>query len=572
MRLPLSRPLPLLALAAALGAVGCGDRATPDAPAAAEGDVGGVLVIASPAPPAAVVPLHASRSIQARQIADLVYDPLVEIGPELNTMGDAGFTGRLAERWTWAADSLSIAFHLSPRARWHDGRPVTAADVRFTYELTKDPAAASSDRSTLAGIDSVTTTDSLTAVFWFARKHPEQFYDAGGRLLVLPAHLWRDVKPDSLDAAPHAAAPVGSGPFRFSRAEPGVLIELVANTEYHLGRPKLDRVIIRHATDPAAASAQLLAGEVDFYEALTPEHVALVAGTPDVVARIGPGVSYAYLVFNQRDAQGSGRPHPLFADRELRRALTMLVDRETIARSILDSLARGGLGPFPRGLSVADTTIRQIPFDTARAVAVLDSLGWRDANGDGVRERDGRPLRFTLLVPTSSAARVKAATILQQQLAAGGVAVELEQVDIQRFMGDFGGRRFDAALGAWVLNDGSPSGARNTWGSHGATLQGGQNTGSYMNVAFDAQVDSGLATFDMAARKRHFREAYQIAVDDAPAIWLYDPRNAYGIHRRFQTPPMRPAGWWLDVRRWWIPADQRLPRDQVGLPAAVAQR
>ena len=569
MRHPNSRPLPLLALAAALGVAACTpDGGAPADSATVEGEAGGVLVIASPAPPSAVVPLRA-QSLQARQIVDLVYDPLVEIGPELNTVGDAGFTPRLAERWTWAADSLSIAFHLDPRARWHDGRAVRAEDVRFTLDLARNPAAGSSDRSNLEAIDSVTVADSLTAVVWFGRKYPEQFYDAAGRLLVLPAHLWSGVRPDSLDASPRGAAPVGSGPFRFSRAEPRVLIELAANTEYHLGRPKLDRVIIRHATDPAAASSQLLAGEVDFYEALTPEHIALVATSPDVVARTGPGVAYAFLVFNQRDPRDNRLPHALFADRELRRAVTMLVDRETIAHSILDSLARGGIGPFPRGLSVADTTIRQLPYDPARAAAILDSLGWRDADGDGVRERGGRPLRFSVLVPTASAHRMKASLLLQEQLAKGGVQAELQTLDIQPFMGDLAARRFDAALDAWVLTDGSPAGTRNTWGSFGVNVNGGQNRGSYVNVAFDAQVDSGLATFDATARQAHFSRAYQIAVDDAPAIWLYDPKNAYGIHRRYQTPPMRPTGWWLDVRHWWIPTAERLPRDQAGLPTVA---
>lgn len=552
------------ALAAAL--TGCapsgGDRPA-DGGAGAAASVGGTLVIAVPTGPSTLMPPTVG-GIQAKQITDLVYERLAEIGPGLNTFGEEGFEPRLATSWTWNADSTAISFHLDPRARWHDGQPVRAADVRYTFTVNRD-STQSVDAGYLRHVDSVTTPDSLTATVWFASHYPEQFYDAAGRLSILPAHLLGDVPRGGLDRSPQATAPVGSGPFRFVRLEPGALIELAADTGYHLGRPALDRVIMSVAPNPVAAATQLFNGEADVYEAIMPQQMGEFASHPEVVARITPSLTYSFLQFNLRDPRRPGQPHPILADRELRRALSMLVDREALVRSVWDSLAVVGLGPFPRALPTADTTVRQLAHDQARAAATLDLLGWRDGDGDGVRERAGQALEISVTVPTSSAFRQRIAVLLQDQLARGGVRLTVERLEFNTFLERLRARRFDSNLGSWVLTDGSPAGMRATWGSSGA-----QNHGRYANAAADAQVDSGLASFDVAARRAHFSRAYQLIVDDAPAIWLYEPRNVMGVHRRFVTPPIRAAGWWLDVPRWSVRAGESIARDGAAAPAPAA--
>ncbi|MHB1222946.1 MAG: peptide ABC transporter substrate-binding protein [Gemmatimonadaceae bacterium] len=552
--------------AAALAGCGPSGADSPDdggPGGAAAANVGGTLVIAVPTGPSTLMPPTVG-GIQAKQITDLVYERLAEIGPGLNTFGEDGFEPRLATSWTWSADSTAISFHLDPRARWHDGRPVRATDVRYTFAVNRD-STQSVDAGYLRHVDSVTTPDSLTATVWFAHHYPEQFYDAAGRLSILPEHLLGDVPAGGLDRSPQATAPVGSGPFRFVRLQPGALIELAADTGYHLGRPALDRVIMSVAPNPVAAATQLFNGEADVYEAIMPQQMGEFASHPDVVARITPSLTYSFLQFNLRDPRRADRPHPLLADRELRRALSMLVDREALVASVWDSLAVVGLGPFPRALPTADTTVRQLAHDPARAAAILDSLGWRDGDGDGVRERAGRPLAISVTVPTSSAFRQRMAVLLQDQLARGGVRLTVERLEFNTFLERLRARRFDTNLGSWVLTDGSPAGMRATWGSDGA-----QNHGRYASAAADAQVDSGLASFDVTERRAHFGRAYQMMVDDAPAVWLYEPRNVIGVHRRFVTPPIRAAGWWLDVPEWSVRAGERIARDGGVLAAAAA--
>jgi peptide/nickel transport system substrate-binding protein len=563
------RRLRRLALAAPLLAACSGGGDSPSADRGGEGAVGGTLVWAVPGKTGNLLPPRL-RDIQSKQVTDLVYERLAEIGPELNVVGDAGFTPRLARRWTWSADSLALTFELDPAARWHDGRPVRAEDVRFTFALNKDPEVGSTEQAYLTAIDSVTAPDSLTATVWFARRYPEQFHDAAARVSILPAHLLADAAPDALGEHPLNSAPMGSGPYRFVRLEPGVLLEMAADTGYHLGRPKLDRIVMAFV-DPNAAVNQLLAGEVDVYEALRAENMPQLAQATHLVANVGPGALYGFFQFNLADPSDTTRPHPIFGDRRMRHALSMLIDRQAIVQTSMDTLGVVGQGPLPRAVFAFDASASELGFDRTRATALLDSLGWRDADGDGVRERDGRPLAFKILVPSTSETRKRFALLLQQQLAPAGVRADIDIMEGQAVGERMVQGRFDATLNAWQLTDGSPSGLRNTWSTRGPDGRGKQNYGYYANAAFDAQVDSLLATYDTAARREHLTRAFQIIEEDAPAVWLYEPKNAIGVHRRFVTPPLRAAGWWLDLPQWSVRPGEELPRDRAA-GTTVAQR
>jgi len=550
-----------------LGLAACGGAASDatDGPVDGPPVDGGSLVWTVGGAPGALQPLLL-ESVPSKQLTDMIFERLAEIRPGLNTLGSEEFDPMLAREWSWGADSLSITFRLAPDARWHDGRPVTSRDVRFTFERIKDPRVGSVDESYFRAVDSVSTPDSLTATFWFSRRYPEQFYDVAARASIVPEHVLGAVRPDSIRFHPFGSSPVGSGRWRFVRAEPGRLVELAANDDYHLGRPHLDRIAMTVAADPATATTQLLTGEADLYEMLRLENMPQVAGSDRVVARVTPGTGYSFLMFNFRDPANPSRPHPVLADVGVRRALAMAADRTGLVRAVFDTLGVVGYGPFPRALPVADTTQAPPAFDAAGARALLDSLGWRDTDGDGVRDRNGRPLALRIVVPTSSALRVRLATGLQQQYAAIGVKLDVRQLEFQAFVAAQNARDWDAAIGSWVLMDGSPSGLRNTWGTDGS-----QNAGRYANPAFDAQVDSGNAAFDPARRRAHFSRAFAIMAEDVPAVWLYEPHNVFGLSSRFVTPELRPVGWWLDLHEWWIPADRRTPRDAAA-PAAVARR
>ena len=530
---------------------------------------GGTLVIPTGGDPDILVPALLSI-VQAQQIVDLVYDRLANIGDSLNILNDVGFTPRLADRWTWGQDSLSIAFHIDSRAKWHDGTPVRSNDVRFTFQSTIDSTLGSGTKALIANIDSVTTPDSATAVFWFHARTPQQFYDAVFQMPIIPEHIWKEVPPAAWRGSEPSRHPIGSGQYRFVRWIPRAVVELAADTANYRGPPKLSRVIWSIAPDFNTAVTRFVTGEADFFEALRPENLPEVAKHPELKTKQYRGLSYSFALFNLRDPGNHARPHPIFGNRELRRALTMATDRASLVRSVYDSLAIPALGPTVRAYPTTDPNLAQIPFDLGRARQILDSLGWRARNGDGIRERNGRALQFSLMVPNTSKQRIQLAVLLQEQLRQAGVKVDVEQLDFPVLVERERKRAFDAAIGQFNTQP-SPGSVRGSWGTAGSRASSGTNYSSYENPVFDANVDSALSSFNPTARKTHFTRAYEAIIQDAPAIWLAEPLPTVGYHSRLQLAPFRSDAWWAHIPDWWIPADKRIPRDNAPTSIAPAE-
>jgi peptide/nickel transport system substrate-binding protein len=521
--------------------------------APSDSENGGTIVIGGSADPGPLFP-PASASTESQAASELVYEYLADVGPAMNTLGDSGFVKELASDWKWSADSSSIAFAINPRARWHDGANVTSRDVAFTFSVNRD-ASLGGDAASLNDIDSVSTPDSATAVFWFNRRTPQQFYKAAAQMLILPSHLLGAIRHDSLAAymAEHDA--VGTGRFRPGKWEKRSRFELVALDSHYRGRAKPDRIIWAVASDYQSAVTQLLSGATDVYPYVRPETVEQIArgGKFNVVSL--PGMDYAFMSLNLRK--------PLFASREMRRALTMALDRRAMVKNLFDTLASVPVGPTVRAYPTTDTTIVQIPFDTAGAARILDSLGWK-READGMRRRNGQPLRFSALVPSTSMSRVKIATLMQAQLRKAGVDMQVDQLDWNAFQDRWTHRDFEAALASWHENS-APGTIRVTW-TAAATGKDGSNYGGYRNPVFDANVDSALSAPDIPASRGYFKRALQIIVDDAPGIWLYEPRTVLGVQSRIEITPVRPSAWWLDVANWSIPPSKRVEKDLVSAP------
>jgi peptide/nickel transport system substrate-binding protein len=532
---------------------------TEKAPGTGAADTGGTLVIATTADPGTLFPPFGITT-QAKQISEQIYDYLADVGPDLNTRNEKGFRPALSDRWRWSGDSLLLAFHLNPRAKWHDGRDVTARDIQFTFALNKNPALAGRLSTELANIDSVTVTDSLTAVFWFHARSPTQFLDAAAQMLILPAHQLEKIPVGSLREA--TPSPIGSGRFRLRRWDKGASVEIVADTSNYRGRARLDRVIWTVSPDFTAAVTKLFAGDADLFDALRPENLRQLARAMNLGIITLPGMDYAFLRFNLRDPANKERPHPLFGDRELRRAITMSINRNTLVRSVLDTFALVPVGPIVRAYRFIDPRGSQLPFDSARASRMLDSLGWIRRGADGLRAKNGIDLAFTLIIPNGSLNRIRMGPLLQEQLRRMGISVQLEQLETSTEGDREAHGTFDAALSSWIMAS-SPDGMRDAWTTHGIGKQG-VNYGSYSNPRFDALLDSALRA-DPAHAGEKFTMAFAVINDDAPAVWLYEPRKIIGIHRRIRTAEMRPDAWWFDLADWYIPRVERLLRDRIPL-------
>jgi peptide/nickel transport system substrate-binding protein len=548
-------------LIASLLLIGCSGREGPISSSA----TGGTVVVAAPLDASTIFPPHVFDQVGAA-VRDQLYDRLADLGDDLNTIGDRGFTPHLADRWDWSRDSMSIAFHLNPRARWHDGQPVRASDVRYSFRIFTDPKVGAAVSSEIASIDSVSTPDSLTAVVWYRERRPESFYNFVYQVYIIPEHVFKDVPPEQLRTSDLARKGIGSGRFRLARWNAGQSIELVADTANYRGRPKLDRVVWAVTPDAGAALAMLIGVQADFLEFVPPDQLRLIDSTKGVRPAPFASLQYAFLGFNLVDPKNPSRPHPILGDVRVRRALSMALDRHAMAQNVFGPVAMISHGPFPAIISFADTTLPLLPHDVNAARALLDSAGWREPSPGAVRVKDGRPLKFSILVPVSSRPRSAYSVLIQEQLRQVGAQADLEQI-AGNVMGDRENKRsFDAALHA-QSTDPSPSGYKQQWGS-AAVPPNGQNWFSYRNATYDALLDSAVTTADAAKMRGYMRRAFQLQIGDAPAVWLYDVPTVAAVQKRIQMAPMRPDGWSLHLAEWSIPPNERIARDRVGLVSA----
>ena len=550
----------LVACALAVAACDGGTKKSEDPSA-----VGGSIVIAAQNEPRTLLPPLITQ-IDEKIIADQIFEPLAWLGDEGHL--DRGYRPGLADSWSWEHDSTAVVFRLNPKARWQDGKPVRASDVRFTFGLYADSIVGFKDRSSLARIDSVTARDSVTAVFWFKNRYAEQFYDAATRLLIVPEHLLAREPRGTMLTSAFGREPVGSGRFRLGKWTPNASIELVADTGNYHGRPNLDRVVFAVTADANALSTRLTTGEIDLAEVSSPAMFRTLKDQPDLRARMNPSYNYSFLLFNARQRKQRQRPNALFADLGLRRAISMGLDRGKLVRSQFDSLAVVSTGPMTRAQPLADSTIATIAYDSAGAARLLDSLGWTLPAGKTVRERRGQPLKFSVLVPTVSPNRMALIVVIQESLRKLGVEVAVDAVDGNTFIARLGARDFDVVFDGRQVEP-SVSGLRAYWTVASARDANGLNFGNYENPRFDAHLDSALAARDLASARPHAKQAFETIVADAPAVWIYETRTATLMHKRIRPVHIVSTAWWAGIADWSIPPGERLPRDRVGLRVAA---
>src|SRR3989442_689293 len=344
----------------------------------------------------------------------------------------------------------------------------------------------------------------------------------------------------------------------------GETIELAADSTFFLGRPHIRRLIWRSAPDLQVAISQLIANQADALEFLgPPDNVRRVRAAPQLTLYPYKSSNYAYLGFNLVANGDAARPHPIFGDRDVRRALAMSVDRAHLLQSVFGDLGKVPPGPMPQLSWIWDPETRQLPYDTAQAARLLAARGWRDSDGDGIRDRHGEKLAFRLLVPTTSSARRQYARLLQEQLRAVGAEVEIDEVENSVLIDRARGAKFDAVLGAWNPDLSPAASIASTWTRAGF---GGSNWLRYANPEFERQVERASIAGGRDAARAAWRAAIETLNADAPAVFLYSPDNVAAVHSRVADVRIRPDSWWALVRTWRIPADRLIDRDRASGP------
>ncbi|MGH7605924.1 MAG: ABC transporter substrate-binding protein [Gemmatimonadales bacterium] len=519
----------------------------------------GTLIMAAVGEPPTLLP-PSTEEVVARDIAEQLFLKLADVGMSTNTVGDEDFQPLLAERWEWDGP-LTLVFHIDPRARWHDGAPVTATDVAFTFDAYSDSTVGSPFRSAVRRIASVTPRDSLTAVFRFRERYPEMFYDAVYHMRILPAHLLLPIPRRQWRTAAFGRHPVGNGPYRFVSWRAAQAIELAADSTFFLGRPAIRRLIWRFTPDIQVAVTQLVADQADVREQLaTPENIERARAAQHLTLYPYRGNTYGYLGFNLAAPGDTTRAHPLFGERDVRRALAMAVDRARLVRSVFGDFAKVPPGPMSELWWIWDPEVPQLPYDTARAGRLLSARGWRDHDGDGIRDRGGQPLAFRMLVPSTSTVRRQYARLLQEQFRTVGVRAEIDEVESSVVAQRLLSGNFDAVILA-RNNDPSPSsGIVQTWTRAGV---GRSNSVRYYNPAFDRLVERATSAATRERARPAWRAALEIINADAPAVFLFALDNVAAIHNRVDNVQIRPDSWAAYLRTWRIPSDRLIDRDRV---------
>jgi peptide/nickel transport system substrate-binding protein len=502
------------------------------------------VVIVMGRDPAAPIPTLIRGNTAAQDVSSLLFLPLAELGPNNITGGDKDFVPQLARSWK-RRDSLTLVFELDPRARWHDGVRVTARDAAMALNLARDSSVSASTGLLLRRIASVTAEDSQHLVVRFKEAYDEQFYDVIYHVSPLPAHLIDTIPRGELVRSAFASAPVGNGPYRWSRRVPGQQLDLVANDQFFMGTPGPRRVTILVANDPEARMNLLLGGTADVLQTLgAVTGIARVQSDKRLKIYPTPTFSVAYLLFNQRDPAEVSRPHPILANPDLRAGLQMALDVPAMVQATFGDWASVPVGPVPELSWIRDPTARPQAQNTTGALALFKRHGWFDTDGDGYLDKDGKPLTLSISFPASSAPRAQIALLVQEQLRQVGVRIEVNRLEGSVWNERRNRGNFDIDFASATF-DPSPYGIMQSWGCAG---RGGSNVAYYC----DPKVDSllGAALVSRKGARPLFQEAVRTLVADAPAVFVYSLTLPFTVSSRIRRVEVNPTYLYSALWRW----------------------
>ncbi len=450
------------------------------------------------------------------------------------------FEPSLAESWRLADDGRSLILRLR-EATWSDGSPVTARDVRFTWQAETSPEVAWTGASSKEHILDVEALDERTVAFHFDRSYPDQLADAMDGP-ILPAHVFGAIPFSEWRTHDWSETRIASGPFVLERHAPGEEIVLARNPRYfRRDRPLLDRLVVRIVPDAAALFMQLLAGSVDYMEGISPKDVARARAQRGVVVIPFDEPKYDYIGWN-----GSRKP---WDDPRVRRALTLAIDREAIVESLFFGLARVSRGPILSFWWGSDRTLPPWPYDPEEALRLLGSAGFAPGE-DGVLERDGKPLSLELTTNLGNRVREAVLVKVQEQLARIGARVAPRPLEMKTFRQANAAGTYDAYVAGWRFS--GKIDLKSIFGSDAIPPRGN-------NVVFyrSARVDGLLHDLDLApawnAMVPILHDLERAIREDAPYTFLYETQRIAAAGARLRgvaidvpSDPLRGTlSWWV---------------------------
>ena len=446
----------------------------------------------------------------------------------------------LAEEVSSSPDHLVYTIRLRKDARWEDGTPVTSTDVVFTLTTLLDPKTPALTRRTLFdGFVKAEAVDARTArvTFSIASAGRQDAFN----LPLLSAAAWAG---GDVAAHPRNRNPLANGPYRLGSWEAGRTLTLVRNTQYFGEKPAPEQVVFRVVPENAPAFAALETGDLDEMKITFGQKRELdaKASSPQVPRTVAfEELAYAYFGWNNR--------LPIFADRRVRRALTMLVDRESINRNLYGGLAKLANGPLPPAHWAWDASVAPWPYDPKRAEELLDEAGFRKGP-DGIRRKGGARLAFTFALGMGSDVQRQMVELAQQSFRKAGIEMAIQPLEWAAFAAKMDAGECDAWAAALIL-DPNPDLAV-SWHS-AQTPPSGMNAAFYWNPEVDALLDRIKTTFDRAEARALFARAQALIHEDEPVTFLNVPMTKWGVAARLTNVKASPIGlflFWPGAAAW----------------------
>jgi peptide/nickel transport system substrate-binding protein len=475
-----------------------------------------------------------TESEVGRALVPLLFDSLLATDPASGQL-----TPRLAETWRVADDSQTITFTLRSDARWHDGQPVVAGDVAFTIKTARDPALDSLYGPRLGHVTGVKAPDNTTVVVSLDKPHCPSLA-ALGELPILPRH--RLAGSDQAIKS-FGDAPVGSGPFVFVGQTAEGEVRLARNAAYWGGAPYLDTWSYRPFENAADLQHALETGQIDVAWMPVGRLPGPTGPSPAPAVYRYPAPEFVFVAFNN--------DHPILSDVQVRLALSMAVDRKQLLDRTLDGTGELIAGSLPAMHWAADPALQPPTYDPERARELLAASGWRDSDGDGWLDRDGKRLRLPVRTNGGNRLREDVATLVAGYYRAIGVDASVEVVGWPALVDDLFTHNFGAIVFSWPL-PAEPDQSR-WWLSTENEVGVGSNFVSFADKQVDRLLQEALAVpgCDAGRRAESYRQIQRVLVQERPYDFLLVPDatvltrpGVYGVAAGPFAGPLESAAVW----------------------------